>query len=252
MVVKLLALLAFSPLFLAKACIDLVSFANQYLLDYLPGASWRAAASPSIDDRSRTTHPLTPISTFNTQKQASSTPPTPGSCSPSPKPSTAPRASPRAPSTPPSSARPSPSCAGGGPSSSRRWPPRSAGYGAASAPSPDGRGACVRVRACEKKIFSRGAALDRLSCMMHPILPTTTTTTTPIPLPKPQHTHTHTQTHTHTDTHTHTHTTRRAQVCAAYLVLRHRLFPSLRRKLTDEVWPWVNAAVVRPVWKAYV
>lgn len=36
--VKLLALLAFSPLFIAKACIDLVSNFNQYLLDYLPGA----------------------------------------------------------------------------------------------------------------------------------------------------------------------------------------------------------------------
>lgn len=35
--VKLLALLVFSPLFLAKACIDAVSSLNQYLLDYLPG-----------------------------------------------------------------------------------------------------------------------------------------------------------------------------------------------------------------------
>ena len=43
--VKLLALLAFSPLFLAKACIDLISSLNQYFLDYLPGPCPIARAS---------------------------------------------------------------------------------------------------------------------------------------------------------------------------------------------------------------
>lgn len=37
MAVKLIALLAFTPLFVAKACIDMISTLNQNLLDYLPG-----------------------------------------------------------------------------------------------------------------------------------------------------------------------------------------------------------------------
>lgn len=35
-------------------------------------------------------------------------------------------------------------------------------------------------------------------------------------------------------------------------MFRHRLLPSVHRKLKEDVWPWVNARVVRPVWEAYV